>query len=75
MELRPKFNGEIQPAEAGDFSYGTFQPFAKNANGDRSAKEYLNGHAFFVPNVIDFEYILIDVNETDEEELLKLILN
>jgi predicted transposase/invertase (TIGR01784 family) len=38
-------------------------------NCARSFKEYIKSHEMFVPNIIDFEYILIDVNETDEEEL------
>jgi predicted transposase/invertase (TIGR01784 family) len=36
----------------------------------KSFKEYLAGYELFVPNVIDFEYILINVNETNEAELL-----
>jgi hypothetical protein len=30
-------SGELHPAEAGEFSHGAFQPFAKGANGDRRA--------------------------------------
>jgi predicted transposase/invertase (TIGR01784 family) len=37
----------------------------------RSFKEYLKDYELFVPNVIDFTYIMIDINETDETELLK----
>jgi hypothetical protein len=36
----------------------------------RSFKEYLAGYTLFVPNVIDFEYIMINVNAPDEEELI-----
>jgi predicted transposase/invertase (TIGR01784 family) len=40
-------------------------------NCAESFGEYVKGHEMFVPNIIDFRYILIDVNETDEEELLR----
>jgi hypothetical protein len=30
--------GKFLPAEAGEFSHGTFQPFAKGATGDRCAE-------------------------------------
>jgi predicted transposase/invertase (TIGR01784 family) len=40
-------------------------------NSMRSFKEYLRGYELFVPNVIDFTYILININEPDEAELLK----
>jgi predicted transposase/invertase (TIGR01784 family) len=38
----------------------------------RSFKEYFKDYELFVPNVIDFVYIIIDINETDEDELLSL---
>jgi predicted transposase/invertase (TIGR01784 family) len=38
----------------------------------RSFKEYLAGYEMFVPNVIDFEYIMINVNAPDEEELINM---
>src|SRR5690554_1009561 len=34
-------------------------------------KEYLSGYEFFGDNIIDFEYIMIDVNRYDNEELLE----
>jgi predicted transposase/invertase (TIGR01784 family) len=37
----------------------------------RSFKEYLAGYELFAPNVIDFEYVMINVNEPGEAELLK----
>jgi predicted transposase/invertase (TIGR01784 family) len=39
-------------------------------NCAKSFREYLGGCALFAPNVIDFEYILIDINEPDEAALL-----
>jgi predicted transposase/invertase (TIGR01784 family) len=36
-----------------------------------SFKEYLASYKLFVPNVIDFEYILIDINAPAEARLLK----
>jgi predicted transposase/invertase (TIGR01784 family) len=36
-----------------------------------SFKEYLASHELFVPNVIDFEYILIDINAPDEAAFLE----
>jgi hypothetical protein len=36
----PAVDGKFQPAKAGEFSSGAFQPFAQNANGDRRAKKY-----------------------------------
>jgi predicted transposase/invertase (TIGR01784 family) len=47
-------------------------------NGDdewscvRSFKEYLAGYELFAPHVIDFEYIMINVNAPDEEDLIKM---
>jgi hypothetical protein len=38
----------------------------------RSFKEYLAGYELFAPNVIDFEYIMINVNEPAEAELIKI---
>jgi predicted transposase/invertase (TIGR01784 family) len=38
----------------------------------KSFKEYLRGNELFVPNVIDFKYIMIDINKTDEAELLNM---
>jgi predicted transposase YdaD len=38
----------------------------------RSFKEYLAGYELFMPNVIDFKYILINVNEPGEAELVKM---
>jgi predicted transposase/invertase (TIGR01784 family) len=38
----------------------------------RSFKEYLSGYEMFAPNVIDFEYIMINVNAPDEEELVNV---
>jgi predicted transposase/invertase (TIGR01784 family) len=35
----------------------------------RSFKEYLAGYDMFMPNVIDFEYIMFNVNAPDEKEL------
>jgi predicted transposase/invertase (TIGR01784 family) len=35
----------------------------------RSFKEYLAGYELFAPNVIDFEYLMIDVNGPDEAKL------
>ncbi|MDR1135456.1 MAG: hypothetical protein LBL49_04655, partial [Clostridiales Family XIII bacterium] len=37
----------------------------------KSFKEYLKDYELFVPNTIDFTYILFNVNEPEEEELLK----
>jgi hypothetical protein len=37
----------------------------------RSFKEYLSGYELFGENIIDFEYILLDVNRYTKEELLK----
>jgi predicted transposase/invertase (TIGR01784 family) len=34
----------------------------------RSFKEYFADYELFMPNLIDFEYILIDLNRTDEKE-------
>jgi hypothetical protein len=36
----------------------------------RSFKEYLSGYELFGENIIDFEYILLDVNRYTKEELL-----
>jgi predicted transposase/invertase (TIGR01784 family) len=38
----------------------------------KSFKEYLRGYELFAPNVIDFKYIMIDINKTDEKELLNM---
>jgi predicted transposase/invertase (TIGR01784 family) len=38
----------------------------------RSFKEYLAGYELFAPNIIDFEYVMINVNEPDEAELVKM---
>jgi predicted transposase/invertase (TIGR01784 family) len=38
----------------------------------KSFKEYLKDYELFVPSVIDFTYIMIDINETDEDELLSV---
>jgi predicted transposase/invertase (TIGR01784 family) len=38
----------------------------------KSFKEYLKGYELFVPNIIDFTYIMIDINKTDETELLNM---
>jgi hypothetical protein len=38
----------------------------------RSFKEYLSGYEMFVPNTIDFEYIMFNVNAPDEDELIKI---
>jgi predicted transposase/invertase (TIGR01784 family) len=38
----------------------------------KSFKEYLDSHELFVPNVIDFEYILININAPDEAALLEI---
>jgi predicted transposase/invertase (TIGR01784 family) len=38
----------------------------------RSFKEYLAGYELFAPNIIDFEYIMIDINDPDETELIKI---
>jgi predicted transposase/invertase (TIGR01784 family) len=38
----------------------------------RSFKEYLAGYELFAPNIIDFEYIMININEPDEAELIKI---
>jgi predicted transposase/invertase (TIGR01784 family) len=38
----------------------------------RSFKEYLGDYELFMPYAIDFEYMLINVNEPDEAELLKI---
>jgi hypothetical protein len=35
----------------------------------RSFGEYLSGGGMFVPNIVDFEYIMINVNAPDEEDL------
>jgi predicted transposase/invertase (TIGR01784 family) len=39
-------------------------------NCARSFKEYIAGYELFVPNVIDFEYILIDINAPGEASFL-----
>jgi predicted transposase/invertase (TIGR01784 family) len=36
----------------------------------RSFKEYLAGYALFEPNIIDFQYLLVNINKIREEELL-----
>jgi predicted transposase/invertase (TIGR01784 family) len=38
----------------------------------KSFKEYLRGYELFAPNVIDFKYIMIDINKTDKNELLNM---
>ncbi|QEK13138.1 Rpn family recombination-promoting nuclease/putative transposase [Crassaminicella thermophila] len=38
----------------------------------RSFKEILNGYELFEENVVDFKYLLFDVNRMDKEELLKI---
>jgi predicted transposase/invertase (TIGR01784 family) len=38
----------------------------------RSFKEYLTDYGLFAPYLIDFEYIMVDINAMDEDELIKI---
>ncbi len=45
---------------------------ANNWTACRSYREYLSGYEMFGNNIVDFTYILVDVNRYTEEELLEL---
>ena len=43
-----------------------------NWTAARNFKEILNGHELFDENIIDFRYLLLDVNRMEKEELLEI---